>query len=62
MRLVLAFEMDESTAPGAKQTNIDILDFSDVRNQLVALPKSFDCCFKARDEACLEKTLAEEKR
>jgi hypothetical protein len=54
--------MDESTAPGAKQTNIDISDFSDVKNQLVALPKSFDCCFKARDEVWLDKTLAEEKR
>lgn len=61
-RLVLAFEMAEGTAPGAKKTNIDILDFSDVKSQLVARPKNFDCCFTARDQIWLEKTLAEEMR
>lgn len=62
VKLVLAFEMDEATEPGARRPNIDILDFSDVKNQLVALPRSFDCKFTARDQSWLEKKLKEEKR
>lgn len=49
IRLVLAFEMDESTEPGARKPSNDMLDFSDVRNSLVALPRKYDCCYTARD-------------
>ncbi|KAH8645915.1 cytochrome P450 [Tricladium varicosporioides] len=61
IKMVLAFEMDEATDPGARRPNIDILDFSDVKNQLVALPRSFDCKFTARDQAWLENKLMEER-
>jgi phenylacetate 2-hydroxylase len=54
LRLILAFEMDESKEPGARKPNIDMLDFSDVRDSLVAAPKRFECCFKARDKTWLE--------
>lgn len=54
VRLVLAFEMDSSSEPGMRKPNIDMLDFSDVRNSLVALPRRFDCCFTARDAKWLE--------
>lgn len=49
VRLVLAFKMSESREPGARRPNIDMLDFSDVRGSLVALPRRFDCCYTARD-------------
>jgi phenylacetate 2-hydroxylase len=54
VRLILAFEMDEATGAGARKPNVDILNFSDVHNSLVALPQTFDCCYTARDAKWLE--------
>lgn len=49
VRLIIAFEMDEGTDPGARKPNLDILNFSDVRDSLVAMPRTYDCCYTARD-------------
>lgn len=54
VRLILAFEMDEATEPGARKPNIDMLRFSNVHDSLVAAPQKFDCCYKARDPKWLE--------
>jgi len=49
VRLVLAFEMNYSTELHARRLNADMLDFSDVRDSLVALPRKFDCHYTPRD-------------
>jgi phenylacetate 2-hydroxylase len=49
LRLILAFEMEEASGPDARKPNIDILNFSDVHNSLVARPRMFDCHYTARD-------------
>lgn len=54
IRLVLAFEMEEGSEEGTRKPNIDMLNFSDVHNSLVAMPKKFDCHFTARDDKWLE--------
>jgi len=54
LRLILSFKIDETIEPGARKPNIDMLDFSDVRNSLVALPRKFDCRYIARDSQWLE--------
>lgn len=54
LRLILSLKIDESTEPGSRKPNIDMLDFSDVRNSLVALPRKFDCIYTARDSKWLE--------
>lgn len=54
VRLILAFEMDESNEPGARKPNVDMLDFSGVHDSLVAAPRQFDCCYTARDPEWLK--------
>ncbi|RDW82785.1 hypothetical protein BP6252_03897 [Coleophoma cylindrospora] len=54
VRMILAFEMREAEGSGVRKPNIDMLDFSDVHNSLVALPRKFDCCYTARDPKWLE--------
>ncbi|CAK7215383.1 hypothetical protein SEUCBS140593_002510 [Sporothrix eucalyptigena] len=59
-RLLLAFEMDNSTDP-ARMPVMDAIRFSDVANALVAHPRFYDCHFKVRDAAWLDATLAAEE-
>lgn len=54
VRLILAFDMHESTVPHARKPNFDMLDFSDVRDSLVALPTKYDCHYTARDPEWLK--------
>ncbi|KAK5710837.1 hypothetical protein LTR15_012814 [Elasticomyces elasticus] len=49
VRLILAFEMAESEEPNARRPNLDPINFSGVRDSLVALPRAYDCCYGARD-------------
>ncbi|KAK5111252.1 hypothetical protein LTR62_005280 [Meristemomyces frigidus] len=49
VRLILAFEMRESEEAHARKPNLDMVDFSDVRDSLVAMPRYFDCHYIARD-------------
>jgi phenylacetate 2-hydroxylase len=58
VRLILAFEMEGTTGPGARRPNIDILDLSDVHNSLVARPRKFDCFYTARDPEWLESKMS----
>lgn len=55
-RLVLAFEMRQ--VEGTRLPSTDMIDFSDAYG-LVALPRSYDCAFFARDERWLEVMLTE---
>ena len=48
-RLILAFEMSQSEEAGARRANLDMIDFSDVRDSVVAQPLWYDCCYTARD-------------
>ncbi|KAF2091592.1 cytochrome P450 [Saccharata proteae CBS 121410] len=59
VRLLLAFEIKESSDPAARKPVIDPIHFSDVYGEIVAHPKFFDCCFAARDEAWLQQLPAE---
>jgi phenylacetate 2-hydroxylase len=58
LRLILAFEMEEATEPGARKPNVDMLGFSDVHNSLVARPRKFDCHYTARDAEWLESIMS----
>ena len=58
-RLILAFEIDETTVAG-RRPNVDALDFSDVYDELVAHPRFYDAHFKTRDEAWLKSVMAED--
>ncbi|KAK3628491.1 hypothetical protein LTR56_003870 [Elasticomyces elasticus] len=49
VRLILAFEMTESEEPNARRPNLDAINFSGVRDSLVALPRAYDCSYTARD-------------
>lgn len=59
IRLILAFEMEESKMPG-RRPNVDAVKFSDVHDELVAHPRFYDAHFKTRDESWLMSLLAEE--
>jgi phenylacetate 2-hydroxylase len=58
LRLILAFEMEEATEPGARKPNVDMLGFSDVHNSLVARPRKFDCHYTARDAELLKRIMS----
>lgn len=59
-RLILAFEMVESTTPG-RRPNVDAVDFSDVHDELVAHLRFYNAHFQARDETLLKRVLAEKR-
>ncbi|RDW58494.1 hypothetical protein BP5796_12424 [Coleophoma crateriformis] len=52
LRLILAFEMKQ--VKGTRLPSTDMIDFSDAYG-LVAMPRSYDCSFVARDELWLNK-------
>jgi phenylacetate 2-hydroxylase len=55
-RMILAFEMKQ--VEGTRLPSTDMIDFSDAYG-LVAMPRSYDCSFVARDESWLKKVLSE---
>lgn len=61
IRLILAFEMKASKEPGRQPVN-DAIKFSHVVDELVAHPRFYDCHFKARNPAWLDKIAAETQR
>lgn len=54
-RLILAFEM--KCVEGTRMPNTDMIDFSD-KYGLVAMPRTYDCVYVARDEDWLKKMLS----
>ena len=48
VRTVLAFDLKETTGPGARKPNLNMRDFSDYYG-LVNVPRSWDCVLTARD-------------
>jgi phenylacetate 2-hydroxylase len=54
VRMILAFDMKPASGPDARQPNVDWLEFSDIHESLVAVPRAFDGSFVARDEEWLK--------
>lgn len=60
-RVILAFEFKEPEDGDGRQPNIHPIGFSDVYNQLVAHPNSYDAKFNARDEKWLQSILVSDQ-
>jgi len=61
VRTILAFELKETTGPGARKPHLDMRDFSDYYG-LVNVPRGWDCLLTARDPEWLLNRPTESKK